>query len=151
MKIGGVEVTKCEDLLVLPRSNADDIPIRAEAVTINDEFNEKVPLPIAPLIQKKDGNHKDFKDKNYVKAISNREDQRFDFLCIKSLAPSNIEWETVDLDKPNTWCKWREELMNAGISEQEINRIIETIMVANALNERKIQAARDAFLRGQGA
>lgn len=151
MKIGGVEVTKCEEILVLPRGDGNDIPIRAQAVAINKEFDEKVPLPTAPLLQTKDGQKRDYKDKEYRKALNLRSDMRFAYMCLRSLEPSNIEWQTVDLDRPSTWMKWQDELQEAGISEVEINRIIGAIMAANALDEEKIKAAREVFLRGQGA
>lgn len=151
MKIGGVKVTACEELLVLPRPDGQDIPIRAKAVAINEEFNRLVPLPIAPKIQTKEGTSHDFSDQDYKKAVHRREEQRFAFLCIKSLEPSQIEWETVNLEQPNSWLKWQDELMAAGLSETEVNRIIGAVMVANSLDEDKIEAARKAFLRGQGA
>lgn len=150
MKIGGVEVTKCEELLVLPRPDGNDIPIRAVAVSINDEFDKMVPMPVPPKLQKKGETIADFSDKNFKEAMARRSDQRFAYMIIKSIAPSNIEWQTVDLDKPNTWVKWQEELLAAGLSEVECNRIVNAVMVANSLDEGKIEEARRAFLRGQG-
>jgi hypothetical protein len=151
MKIGGVQVSKCEELLVLPRGNGDDIPFRAKAVAINEEFDSLVPMPVAPMIQTKEGKSRDYSDAEYKKAVARRSEQRFAFLCIKSLEPSEIEWETVDLEKPATWVKWSDELMAAGISETECNRIVGIVMIANSLDEDKIEEARKAFLRGQGA
>lgn len=152
MKVGGVEVTKCEALIVFPRGGeGKDIPFRAKAVAVNEEFNKMVPLPIPPKIQTKDGTSSDFADPNYKKAIEHREEQRFAYMCIRSLEPSKIEWEKVSLDQPNTWTKWGEELIEAGLSEVEVNRLIGIVMEANSLDESKIEAARKAFLRGQGA
>lgn len=152
MRIGGVEVTSCEEILVLPRGGeGKDIPIRAKAVAINDEFEKLVPEPIPPMIQKKDGKYPDLTDKNYKLALAHRADQRFAFMIIKSLEPSNIEWQIVNLEKPNTWLKWQEELSAAGLSEVECNRIVQAVMIANSLDEAKIEEARRAFLLGQGA
>jgi hypothetical protein len=117
MKIGGVAVTSCEELLVLPRSDGDDIPFRAIAVSINDEFEKLVPMPVPPMLIVKGGKQPDFTDKNYKKACAIRDDQRFAFMCIKSIAPSDIEWTKVDLEKPATWVGWNMELREAGISE----------------------------------
>jgi hypothetical protein len=150
MKIGGVPVTKCEELLVLPRADGEDIPIRAVAVAINDEWEEKCPAPVPPMLQKKEGKVPDFSDKDYKKAVKIRSNQRFALMCIRSLEPSKIEWETVDIDKPNTWTEWDKELMEAGLSEVECNRIVNLVMAANSLDEAKIEEARRAFLRGQG-
>ena len=149
MKIGGVVVTPCEELLVLPRPEGA-IPFRAKAVSINDEFDAKVPMPTPPKMQVKGGKFKeDYGDKNYLQAVDLRNSQRFAFMCIKSLEPSEIEWSTVDLNKPATWGNWTKDLMEAGISEVEIGRIINLVMVANSLDEKKIEEARKLFLLGQ--
>jgi len=149
MKIGGVTVTKCEELLVLPRTDGN-LPFRAKAVSINDEFDKLVPLPVAPMLQTKDGKKPDYTDKNYLEASGIRDEQRYAYMVICSLEPSNIEWETVKLKEPNTWLKWSDELTAEGISEIEINRISNLVMAANSLDERKIEAALKDFLRGQG-
>lgn len=150
MKIGGIQVSPCEEILVLPRSSGDDIVIRAKAVSISDDFNKLVPEPTPPNIRTKDGSKPDHKDKNYLDAVSIRDDQRFAFLVIRSLEPSKIEWEKVDEKNPSTWLKWKEDFKEGGLSEVEINRITNAVMIANSLDEEKIEEARKAFLRGQG-
>lgn len=150
MKIGGVEVTKCEEILVLPRTEGDNIVFKASPVSINEEFDKLVPEPVAPTILKKGGKQADLTDSEYVKGMDRRSDLRFAFLMLKSLEPSNIEWSQVDMKRPATWTKWTDELKEAGISETEVNRIIGAVMAANSLDEAKIKEARDSFLRGQG-
>jgi hypothetical protein len=150
MKINGVQVTACEELLVLPRGGpGKDIPIRAKAVSIDEEFNKLVPLPTPPMLQSRDGNSPDYSDKNYKNALSARHDQRYAYMVILSIADNEIEWDTVDLEKPGTWLKWEGELMAGGISQVEINRISNAVMIANSLSEAKIKEAREAFLLGQ--
>jgi hypothetical protein len=72
-------------------------------------------------------------------------------MCLRSLEPSNIEWETVDIDDPGTWLNWDVELKAAGISDVEGQRIINLVMAANSLDEKKVEEARQAFLLGQVA
>jgi hypothetical protein len=151
MKVGGVEVTSCEEFLVLPRSAGDDLVFRAKAVNVNDEFDKMAPEPIAPNVRTKDGSRPDLKDEHYLRAVQERDQQRFAYMCLKSLEPSNIEWDTIDMDKPQTWTKWTEELKESGLSEIEVGRIINIVLVANSLDEKKIEEARKAFLLGQGA
>lgn len=150
MKIGGVEVTKCEELLVIPRPDGSNIPFRAKAVSINDEFDRLFPLPIPPMVTTKDGQKPDLNDKEYNRTLNMRDDAKFAFMIVKSLEPSNIEWVNVNLNKPMTCLKWADELQEAGISETECNRILGAVMGANALDERKIEEARKSFLLGQG-
>ena len=148
MRISGVEVTGSEALLVLPRDKGD-IPIRAIAVSITEEFNEKCPEPVAPMLQMKDGNKPDHSDKDYKSAMARRGEMRFALMVVRSLEPSNIEWDEMDVDKPATWLKWKDELLEGGISEVECNRIVGLVLEANSLDEDKIKAARANFLLGQ--
>jgi len=151
MKIGGVKVQPCEEILVLPRPTGDDIVIRAKAVSVNEEFDKKVPEPVAPSLLTKDGEKKDYDDKDYVEAMRQRDSMRFAYLCIKSIEASEIEWEKVDLERPSTWVGWTDEMKEAGLSDIEIGRIVNLILAANSLDEVKIEEARKAFLLGQGA
>lgn len=150
MKINGVEVNgPAEEVLVLPRANGD-IVFRAKAVLDMKGFEALVPEPKAPQRLEAGGFKTVHDDVGYVAQVKKREEQRFAYMCIKSLEPSNIEWEKVDLDKPSTWLDWETELREAGFSAVEINRIAVCVMGANALDEDKLKRARDVFLRGQG-
>jgi hypothetical protein len=86
-------------------------------------------------------------DENYLQALEIRRTRRFALLAIRSLEPSEIEWEEVDYDKPATWEKWTDELLDAGLSDREVQRVIGAVMEANSLDNAKIDAARSAFLQ----
>lgn len=149
MKIGGVVVSGPNvEVLVLPRP-ANNIVIKAKTVPDFKEFEQMVPYPNAPGVRTKDGFKKDTKAPAYRDEVARYEALRFAWLIIKSLEPSEIEWSTVDLDKPSTWLEWEKEFKDAGLSEVEVNKITVTVMQANSLDEAKLQAARDAFLLGQ--
>lgn len=155
MRIGGVEVNSpCEEILVLPRPTLPEgqIVFRAQAVVSMDEFDKVCPEPEPPTKIVKGGERqKNYESPNYLKDLENYQQRRLDFICIKSLEPSEIEWSEVDLKRPATWCKWQDELRAAGFANTEINKIFMTILQANALDERKLKEARESFLRGQGA
>lgn len=148
MKIGGVEVKSCEEVLVLPRISGD-IVIRARAVTTTDEFDAMVPAPVAPGIRTKDGFKPDTKDASYQQAVAHYSEQRLAYMVLKSIEGSEIEWETVKIADPSTWINWSNELKAAGLSDVECNRIVLCVMQANSLDEDKLRTAREVFLRGQ--
>ncbi len=150
MKIGGVTVSQNEEILVLPRHDGD-IVIKAAAVLSMDEFDAVCPQPEPPVKITKNGKEKNFDAKNFVKALEVWSERRYQYICLKSLEPSNIEWDKVDIQSPGTWAGWTTELLDAGISQTEMNRIQNCILDANALNEAKLKAAREDFLRGQGS
>lgn len=149
MKIGGVELKgPNKDYLVIPRPDGD-VVFWAETVRDFSEFTATCPLPSAPGIRTKDGFKKDVKDPTYREMMHKYEEARFAWLCVKSLTPSNIEWDKVDVDRPMTCVGWVQELLDAGLSEVECNRIITLVTQVNSLDEAKLQEARELFARGQ--
>lgn len=149
MKIGGIEVKgPNEVLLVLPREEYE-IVIRARAVLDMSEFEELCPEPKPPGKQTKGGYEYDTDDPGYKQQMENHNERQLGFLVVKSLEPSEIEWDLVDISKPNTYTKWQEDFQGAGLSTIEVNRIMQVVMEANALDESKLEAARQVFLRGQ--
>jgi len=148
MKINGSLVKPNEEVLVLPRMGGD-LVIKACSVTTGTEFEALVPDPVAPGIRTRDGFKPDTKDETYRAAVKRRESQRFAYMILKSLEPSNIEWDKVSLDDPTTWTSWQDEMQAAGLSGVETDRIIMCVMSANSLDDEKLKAARDLFLLGQ--
>lgn len=152
MKIGGREVKgRCMEVLVLPRLDGD-IVIKAEAVLDLAAFEALCPAPTAPSVMRAGGVFEpNLQDEGYRAREARFGQLRYDYICLKSLEPSQIEWEKVDLDKPETWGSWKQELRDAGFSNVEIQRIEVCVLQANSLDEEKLKSAREAFLRGQGA
>jgi hypothetical protein len=150
MKIGGVPVTKCEEVLVLPRPNGGDLVFKAIAVTDMEPFEALCPKPTAPVRLTKDGKEPNVNSPNYMSQVEEWANRRHCFIIIHSLKPSDIEWDTVEDDKPSTWSNWLSDLENAGLCGVECQRVQQCVIDANALNEAKLREARDAFLRGQG-
>lgn len=149
MKIGGVEVKACEEILVLPRLSGD-IVIKAHAVKDMDLFHALCPSPTAPGVRTKDGFKPNVEDKNYLQLLDIYSTQRLAYIVIKSLEPSCIEWEKVKLEDPTTWTLWSSELTAAGLSDVECQLILRCVLQANSLDEEKLKEARSVFLRGQG-
>lgn len=151
MRIGGVDLKGPNiELIVFPRPDGD-IVFKAQTVKDFKEFDALVQPPIPPGIRTKDGFKKDLNASSYRDEVKRYDDLKFAYMILKSLEPSEIEWEKTDLDKPSTWLGWAEELHEAGLSEVETNRITVLVMQANSLDEAKLQAAREAFVRGQRA
>lgn len=149
MKIGGVPITPpVEEVLVLPRGDAQ-LVFRAVAVRDWDEFHRLCPLPEPPSMLVKDKQVEDREAPGYKSAMAAYERKMSAYLFIKSLAPSNIEWDKVDECDPSTWERAEDDLRAAGLLELEIQKVFDIVTDANCLNERKLKAAREAFQRGQ--
>ena len=150
MRIGGVQLKGLnEAILVLPRSD-EDIVIKARAIPDYDDFDKLVPEPKMPVYVTKDGPQNDESNVDYVASCARREQLRIAYIYIKSLEPSQIEWDTVKIDMPSTWMNFRQDFQKAGLSPIEINRIWGTVSDANCLSEDKLVEARARFLAGVG-
>jgi hypothetical protein len=149
MKIGGIDpkTLSNEELLVLPRGDAC-IVFRATGLPDMEAFNKLCPEPTPPGKLTKDGWIPNPDDKGYQTVILEYAKKRLAYMVVHSLKPSNIEWETVDLDNPRTWVRWEDDMKSAGLSQVECNRITNLVVEANCLDEGKLKKARELFQRG---
>ena len=151
MKINGQSVTRpSEVVLVLPREG-EPVVFRAIALPDMDEFEKLCPEPKAPGVLTKDGWIPNPNDAGYKAIVANHNAQRMAYMIVHSLAPSNIEWDTVTLDNPGSWVCWRDDMKAAGITAIELQRVFQLVLDANCLNEAKIEKARELFLLGKAA
>ena len=151
LRIGNVVVDgPAEEVLILPRLQGD-IVIRTRAVTDMKPFEAMCPEPSAPKKLVKGGFEIDYNNPGFQAANVKHGELRFAYICVKSLEPSDIEWSRVKVDSPTSWLEWPKELEEAGMSNVEVNRIMLAIMAANSLDENKLKAARDSFVRGMQA
>ena len=150
MKIGGQVITApSEQILVLPRE-PQPIVFRAKALPDMDEFYKFCPEPKPPVkLVKGGGTEPDASAPGYREQMTNHIKQRVGYMVIHTLAPSEIEWDTVNADNPSTWTNWESDLRNAGLTQIEVNRVGQLVMDANSLSEDKLEQARELFLLGR--
>lgn len=150
MKINGQKLKDRQLYEVfIPRGNDDGILFRAQAVDLSD-----IPIqePEVPLRREKGkAPVKDTENAKYREAKEDYDKKVFAYLIIKSLQPTEgLEWENVNLDDPNTWEKYLDELKESGFTNIEINNIIQGVLRANSLDEDYISKRRNDFLASQG-
>lgn len=151
MKVGGVQVTPPpEGLLVLEREEGN-LVFRARPIPMDawDQFNKICPEPPVPMVLVKGEKKANTTDETYQSQLRKLHTKRMAYLCLKSLEPSNIEWDNVVMDDPDTWEKFEDDLRSAGMTEIEIDKVIKLCVGANTLDEEKLKRARESFLRGQ--
>ncbi len=150
MKIGGIDPkTLCNEvILVLPRVE-QSIVFRARGVRNMDEFNARCPQPKAPGKRTREGFVPDESDPTYQAVFEQWGKQRLGYIVTRSLEPTDIEWDTVNFDDPRTWANWEKDLIDGGLTQIEATRVLALVMEANALDESKLQKAREVFLAGQ--
>lgn len=151
MKFNGKPIPKIlHEIVVIPRKSGDMV-YRAAPVTDFSDFNKLCPQPQPPKIMRKGGiTVEDVEDKEYKAAIMAWAGYRTDWLIIKSLqATPELEWETVNLSDSSTWVNFRKEFEDSGLTAVEVGMIIQCVVDACGLNQKKIDEATKAFLAGQ--
>jgi len=152
MKIAGKEITKAtEDVLVFPRGTSDPIVFKSRSIETFEPFTVMCPSPKVPKVLTSKGEKDDFDDLGYQQQMEAYAIKRLGWTVIKTLEPSEIEWDILDLEKPETYGKWEEEFREAGFTVGEINRILAFVVETNSLSEAKLKQARADFLRTQEA
>lgn len=151
MKYKGKTITgPNEELVFIPRGNdQEDFVFKCRAVLSYDEFDALVKAPIVPMITHAGemGAKPLLTDPGYIEKLHTYNKLRMSWLILKSLeATEDLELETVDMQKSETWNTWDDELNAAGFSDVEIGRVISGCMVANSLDQKKIDEARAHFL-----
>jgi hypothetical protein len=153
MKIGGVDpaTLSVEVFLVLPRGDDQQIVFRAQPVKDMEPFDQLCPRPTPPGKLTRDGWVQLEDDPTYKQVLTAWIKQRSGYMMVKSLEPSQIEWDTVDENDPRTWSNWSKDLRNGGLSDTEVQRVMNLVLEANCLDDAKLKKAREVFLAGEAA
>lgn len=152
MRINGQKVEGLnEEIIPIPRGNGRDIFFIARAVPDLTPFLKVCPRPEPPLAQKRiDGVMQmipNFQDKVFIKKINDWAEMRTAWMVVNSLlATPGFEWESVELDNPDTFQNYKKEFADAGFSDSEQESIIMGVAAANGLDQRRIEEAKKRFL-----
>lgn len=111
-----------------------------------EEFNRLCPEPMPPVRgYKPDGSKTyDIEGKEYKDDLKLHGLRWWGYLILKSLEPSNIQWDTVSLDNPETWDKVEAEL-DMHLAHYEFNKLTDLVEEANALSAAKLEENRKTF------
>lgn len=137
-----------EELIVIPRGKSQ-IVLKARAVLEYDDFERLCPEPTAPFVLKPGGRKEyNFSDPKFQAAAAQRVKKQTYYMFIKSLeATEGLEWDNIDLKRPETWLDFENELKGSGFSQIERGMITRGIMIANNLDDGKVEEARQRFLQ----
>ena len=151
MKIKGKRLEGTNETpIVLPRFNSDDVVFMARVVLDFSPLDKILKKPEAPKILRKGKQETDATDKGYITKLQKNYEHRLNWMVLMSLeATEGLEWETVDMSKPETWGNWETELKEAGIPNAEVLYIFNKVQEVNSLDQDKLDEARDRFLLTQ--
>lgn len=150
MKLNGRELKKSNShLIVIPRVNEEPIVLTAQAVLDYNQFETLCPDPKPPTRMKAGGEKlANYKDPRYILAVESHSRRRMSWLVLESLrlGSPDLTWDTIDYGDPNTWERYEVELRESGFNWAEIGMIVQGCLIANSLDESKIEEARASFL-----
>lgn len=152
MKLNGKKIETAIEIVVIPRSTGD-LVFKAKAISAYDDFNKLCPTPVPPTIKRPgQPESQDTTDPAFKKAMDLWASAHTNWMIIESLkATEGLEWETVIPNDPGTWGNFQNELESSGLAQNEIIRIVNIVLDANGLNDKKIEAATKAFLASTAA
>jgi len=174
MKLNGIKL-KSVNKKVIPIVREGDGTLYFQAYALNsyDEFNSLLPTEPTQIVAGTVGK-KDVEEVIDEKVVQDRMSLFYQYIVIASLLEvvqtkvvkdklnpqlgiwsyktvehcTKIEWETVELNKPETWANWEKELLDAGLSPMEVRRIYRNVLEANSLSEQAVEEALENFLTG---
>jgi hypothetical protein len=109
-------------------------------------FEKICPLPKPPLVMVpgKDS-YPNLKDNTYQKAVEQRSERRIQYLILTSLAATpDLVWDTVDINKPDTWENYDKEL-TLFLTPKEKEKVIGGVFDANIPSENRRKEAIENF------
>jgi hypothetical protein len=153
MKISGKEIKKQGiEIIVFPRQDGD-IVFKAKPVTNFEDFDKLCPRPLPPDLLKPGGIHvQDIEHPEYKKNLNVWAEKRSNWMLIQSLsATDNLTWDTINLSDSDTWKNFGKEIEDSGLSNLEMQKLFEIVIIACGLTQSKIEEATKRFLAGQAA
>lgn len=154
MKFAGIELKGAySTFLVIPKGLVD-VVFTVTAVYDRRPFEELCPKPKPPNVRlpnQKEASP-DFTNADYLKAINDWQDKRHVWLCLKSLEDTEeLVWDRVDINNPDTYDQWEEELIEAGFTYTERVMLQNKILEVCGLSVDHIEKATDDFLASRQA
>lgn len=155
MKLNGI-VPKLEREIVIPiLSDTVSLFFIAKPIASYDPFEALCPMP-KPRMGGEPGKERPMTEASDYKEALKKHGQLFaEWVNVTSLvevagADGNreaIDWETVDLEKIDSYPNWRIELKESnGLSESDIRRIELEILRCNSMDDALIEKAKEDFL-----
>lgn len=135
--------------VVFPREN-EPLVFKFQALLDDSEFEELCPRPEPPTKLRPGGiKELDVSNPKYKKAIEDWGLKKVYWQFLKSIsATDNLEWETVDMKKPETWENYLKELSES-FTEYEQIQLMNAYSEVQGLDQEKIDKATKDFLAGR--
>lgn len=145
MKINGQSIHVPFEKTIYIYRLPENIAIQAKAVPFLEDFERLCPEPKRMKVMV-DGKFSHFDDAHpkYQAKVKEHNVQYLNYLVLRTL---DIEWDTVDLEDPETWGNWKKEASASGFSNAECNRLANECVAVHNPTAEMVDQMRDDFLR----
>ena len=153
MKLKGKEIGKpADEVVVIPREGGN-IVFKAQPILDYSEFEKICPEPEPQIKVFADGRREtNAGTPEFEKLMTEWYTKRASWMFITSIsATEGLEWDKVDIGKPETWNDYKVELSESGLTAGEIGALTDTVVKACGLDQTKIEEATESFLATQQA
>jgi|2_EtaG_2_1085320.scaffolds.fasta_scaffold00029_3 hypothetical protein len=147
MKLQGKTIQPPKPLTIPVFRDGKNLGLLAGPVLSFQSFTDMCPKPEPPAsYDVKTGTKEQLKeDPAFLKSLDIWADRKTNWMVLTSLSSSpDLVWDTVDMEKPETWKNFREE-MESCFSAQEVDIIISCVFDANVPTEKRGEEASDLF------
>lgn len=150
MKINGITFDGPKPVTLVVPVGGQEIVLTIKPVFDFEEFHKIFPCPEPPGAIDNQGNKiKDFEHPSYLSALDRWSEAHSGYLFIKALEDTDIEWDKVDITKPETYELFDDEFRTIGLSPAYLNRIKFKILDVCGTNADRIDEATERFLAGR--
>lgn len=113
-----------------------------------ERFERLCKMPEPPLVTRPgQPPEADYKHPKYRQDLLKYGERRIQYIFLESIRYTpELDWETIDSEDPTTWGNYRTELLSAGLTDADIERLYGAVLAVNNLDEEQIRVARDRFL-----
>lgn len=147
MKLAGVEIDATYKKQIVFKRSKQDLVFKLVAVSDYEDFEKVCKTPEAPWITKRGEEEavRSLDDPEYTKAMEDWAGKKYSWMCLKTLEPSEITWDSVDLSDSETYVNWTDDLLKAGFAEGEVIRLQREIATVNGLTAEAISETEADF------
>jgi hypothetical protein len=154
MKLNGISI-KIERETIIPIISKDEtFYLIAKPLSSYDGFDEVCARPVPRMGGVPGKERPMIEAKEYRDALTDWSNKFNEWVILASLQEiaddkgnrSPVEWEEVDMTNPDTFLKWKDELLANGFSVGDLRRIELEVWRCNQMDEQMIEAAKNHFL-----
>lgn len=147
MKLNGISIAPPEPRTIVIPHGDSEIILRYQAVHSFDGFTDMCKRPEPPeIIRPGNRRDKDYSDAEYQKAMNDYNHKRAVWLYLKALEINELQFDTVDIRKPDTYLNFDKEFLDAGVPMVFLDALKQSILDFCGFNPGLIEEATNRFL-----